>query len=58
MWSFWLLIILVVIFIISLPVYPYSRTWGYYRSGAAGLALLTVLILILFGVIAFTWPAY
>jgi hypothetical protein len=48
-----LLELLVLVFILllifgSLPVYPYSRTWGYYPSGGLGTLLLIVLILLLF----------
>ena len=31
----------------SAPVYPYSRSWGYYPSGTLGTILLIVLILYL-----------
>lgn len=35
MWGFWLLLALLFVFIAALPVYPYSRRWGYRPSGAA-----------------------
>ena len=39
------LLIVVLLLIGALPVYPYSRSWGFYPSG--GLATLLVVILIL-----------
>ena len=41
-----LLIVLIVLAILgSLPVYPYSRAWGYYPGG--GLVVLLVVLLLL-----------
>lgn len=43
-----ILIILLILFLLgALPVYPYSRGWGYYPTGGLGLVLLIVLILVL-----------
>lgn len=48
----WLLIILLVILLIaSVPVYPYSRAWGYSPLGVIVAILLVLLLLVLFGVI-------
>lgn len=44
-----LLIILILILIGAIPTWPYSSGWGYYPSGAIGLALIIVLILVLLG---------
>jgi len=44
-----LLIILILMLLGALPVYPYSRAWGYRPSGAIGTILLIVLIMILLG---------
>jgi hypothetical protein len=41
-----LLIILILLLLGALPVWPYSRRWGYYPSG--GLGLLLVILIILF----------
>ncbi|MFZ1086436.1 MAG: DUF3309 family protein [Terracidiphilus sp.] len=45
--------ILVVILILALlgvlPRWPHSRNWGYYPSGAVGLVLLIIVILLLLG---------
>jgi hypothetical protein len=42
-----LLIILLVLALGTAPVYPYSRSWGYYPSGTLGTIVLIVLILYL-----------
>ena len=44
-----LLIILVLLLIGVLPSWPYSRGWGYYPSGVAGVVVLVLLILLLMG---------
>lgn len=44
-----LIVLLLLMLIGSLPTYPYSRKWGYYPSGTAGLVLLIVIILLLLG---------
>lgn len=42
-----LLIILVLLLIGALPVYPYSRGWGYYPSGMLTVVLVVILVLAL-----------
>jgi hypothetical protein len=44
-----LLIVLLVLLLGSLPSWPYSRGWGYYPSGALGVVLVVVLVLVLMG---------
>lgn len=44
-----LLILLILMLLGAIPVYPYSRSWGYYPSGGLGMILLIVLILVLIG---------
>jgi len=44
-----LLIILILILIGSLPTWPYSRGWGYYPSGGAGLIVLILIVLLVSG---------
>lgn len=44
-----LLIVLVLMLIGTMPVWPHSRSWGYYPSGGFGLIVLLVLLLVLFG---------
>jgi hypothetical protein len=43
-----LLIILVLAMLFgSLPVWPYSNSWGYYPSGGLGVILIVVVVLLL-----------
>ena len=44
-----LLIVLIILVILSLPTWPYSRSWGYVPGGIIGLILIIVLILFLMG---------
>jgi hypothetical protein len=44
-----LLIILVLLLIGAVPRWQYSKGWGYAPSGALGVALIVVLVLILLG---------
>lgn len=44
-----LLIILIVLFFVAVPAWPYSRGWGYYPSGGLGLVVLILVILLLMG---------
>lgn len=44
-----LLIILILLLVGALPVFPHSRSWGYYPSGGIGLVLVILLILLLTG---------
>lgn len=44
-----LLILLVLLLIGALPTWPHSKTWGYYPTGAMGLVLGTVILLVVFG---------
>jgi hypothetical protein len=43
------LLILVILLIVGLPTWPYSRNWGYFPSGGIGLVVLIVIILLLLG---------
>ena len=43
------IIILILLLIGAVPSWPYSRGWGYYPSGALGIILLIVIILLLMG---------
>jgi hypothetical protein len=42
-------ILLIVLLLALLPSWPYSRGWGYYPSGAAGLILVVVVVMLLMG---------
>jgi len=44
-----LIIVLVLFLFGALPVFPHSRSWGYYPSGGLGLVLLIIVILVLLG---------
>lgn len=44
-----LVILLIVILVLAVPVWPYSRGWGYFPSGILGLVLLILVILLLLG---------
>jgi hypothetical protein len=45
-----ILIIILLLFLIgALPVFPHSRSWGYYPSGGLGLVLTIIIILVLLG---------
>lgn len=50
-----LVILLVLLLIGAMPVWPYSRSYGYYPSGGVGLVLLILLILLIAGVIPHGW---
>lgn len=41
-----LLVILILILIGALPVYPYSRNWGYAPSGTLVVAVVLILLLL------------
>ena len=42
-----LVILLVLILIGALPVYPYSRSWGYYPSGLLAVVVAVVALMLL-----------
>lgn len=44
-----LLILLVLMLIGVVPIWPHSRTWGYFPGGGLALIILIVLVLSLFG---------
>ncbi len=46
-----LLICLTVVLIAAIPVWPYSRQWGYAPSGGIGVVLLFVVVLLALHVI-------
>jgi Protein of unknown function (DUF3309) len=46
----WILLVILILFLLgSAPVWPHSRSWGYYPSGGLGLLVIIVLILLLAG---------
>ena len=44
-----LLIILILLLLGAFPAWPYSAGWGYFPSGAAGLLLIILIVLLLTG---------
>ncbi len=44
-----LLIVLILLVIGALPVYPYSRKWGYAPGGLLGVVLVVLIILMILG---------
>lgn len=46
-----LIIILVLLLLGALPVWPYSRRWGYSGSGILGLLLILLVLGLIFGFI-------
>lgn len=44
-----LIVVLVVLLIGGLPLYPYSRKWGYAPGGTLGVILLVLIVLMLLG---------
>jgi len=44
-----ILLVLVILLVVGLPTWPYSRSWGYYPSGGIGLVVLILIILLLLG---------
>lgn len=44
-----LLIILILLLIGGLPIYPYSRKWGYGPGGVIGVLLVILIVLMLLG---------
>ena len=43
------LLVLVILLIVGLPTWPYSRSWGYYPAGGIGLVVLILIVLMLLG---------
>ena len=44
-----LLIVLVLMVVGVLPVWPHSRSWGYFPTGGLGLVLVIIIVLLLLG---------
>ncbi len=43
------MILLILVLVGALPAWPHSRSWGYYPSGALGVIVLVLLILVFMG---------
>jgi hypothetical protein len=48
-----LLILLIVLLVGTTPTWPYSRGWGYYPSGALGIILAILIVLLRLGQLSF-----
>ena len=46
-----IILILLILVLGIVPVWPYSRDWGYYPSGGLGTILLILIVLMLLGVV-------
>lgn len=44
-----ILLILVILLVVGLPTWPYSKSWGYYPTGGLGLLIVIILVLLLLG---------
>jgi hypothetical protein len=44
-----LLVILLLMLIGAIPVWPHSRSWGYYPSSGLGIVFVVLIVLVLFG---------
>ena len=44
-----ILLILIILLVVGLPTWPYSRGWGYYPSGGLGIVLVIVVVLLAMG---------
>lgn len=44
-----LLIVLILLLVGAIPTWPHSRNWGYMPSGALGLIVIILVILVLLG---------
>jgi len=44
-----LLILLILVLVGIIPVWPHSRSWGYFPSGGVGLIVFIIVILLLMG---------
>jgi hypothetical protein len=56
MWGFWILLILVLLFAATVPIYPHSRSWGFGPIAVVLMAVALWMIVIYFGYVAFWWP--
>ena len=44
-----LIVILILLALGAIPVWPHSKSWGYYPSGGLGLVLTILIVLLLLG---------
>lgn len=53
-----LLILLVLLLLGAVPTWPYSRGWGYYPSGLAGVLLIVLIVLLVMNFVPFGFGPY
>ena len=57
MWLWTVVLVLLIVFLIlALPIWPFSRVWGYYPSGLITAALIVLLLLTFFGYLTLWYP--
>ena len=44
-----LIVVLILMLLGAIPLWPHSKSWGYYPSGGLGLVVLVILILMVLG---------
>jgi hypothetical protein len=44
-----LIVVLILLLLGAIPVWPHSRSWGYFPTGGLGLVLAIIVILVLLG---------
>ena len=44
-----LIVVLILLLLGAIPVWPHSRSWGYFPTGGLGLVLAIIIILVLLG---------
>ena len=44
-----LIVLLVLLLLGVIPLWPYSKSWGYFPSGGLGLVLIILVVLVLLG---------
>lgn len=54
--GFWLLLLLIVLLIATLPTYPHSRGWGYGPAAVVAFLFLIWFVAVWIGWLAFAWP--
>jgi hypothetical protein len=44
-----LIVVLILLLLGAIPVWPHSKSWGYFPTGGLGLVLTIIIILVLLG---------
>lgn len=51
-----ILVLLIVLLVATLPVYPYSRSWGYYPTSVLAVLLIVFFVLVWVGYATLWYP--